>query len=87
MRMKRALAVAAASLSLAGVATIPTTVAVTPALAHSCGSGYTHGVINGAHKCLRRGQFCAINADSQYHRYGFHCHRDSRDSRGNHHLT
>jgi len=49
--------------------------AVVPvAIAKSCSSGYVHGVINGAHKCLRRGQFCSIPADRQYHRYGFHCH-------------
>jgi hypothetical protein len=42
-------------------------------------------VINGSHKCLLRGQFCARRADSQYHRYGFHCHK--RDARGNYHLT
>ncbi|HEU4656932.1 MAG TPA: hypothetical protein VFR97_05385 [Capillimicrobium sp.] len=87
MRMKRFLAVAAASASLAGAAAIPATVAAPAAFAHSCGSGYTHAVINGAHKCLRRGQFCAINADSQYHRYGYHCHTSSRDSAGNYHLT
>ena len=48
-------------------------------------AGYKHAVIRGAHKCLRRGQFCARAADSQYHRYGYHCH--SRDARGNYHLT
>lgn len=87
MRMKRVLAVAVASASLAGAAAIPATVATPAAFARSCNSGYTHGVINGAHKCLRRGQFCAINADGQYHRYGYHCHRGSRDRAGNHHLT
>jgi len=55
------------------------------ALAKPCGAGFTHAVINRAHKCLRRGQFCARGADSQYHRYGFHCHK--RDARGNYHLT
>jgi hypothetical protein len=51
----------------------------------SCGSGYTHAVISGSHKCLRRGQYCAHSADRQYHRYGYHCHQ--RDSRGSYHLT
>jgi hypothetical protein len=46
-----------------------------PAYAKSCSTGYRHGVINGAQKCLRRGEFCAHSADRQYHRYGFHCHR------------
>lgn len=56
-----------------------------PAFAKSCSSGWTHATINGAQKCLRRGQFCAGGSDSQYHRYGFHCHK--RDARGNYHLT
>jgi hypothetical protein len=30
--------------------------------------------IGGKHKCLRRGQFCSKSKDSQYHKYGFHCH-------------
>ena len=55
--------------------------------AKSCGNGYTHGVIGGYHKCLRRGQFCARRRHRQYHRYDFHCHRSSEDSRGNYHLT
>ena len=39
-----------------------------------CSSGYRHAIIGGAHKCLRRGQFCAVRYDRQYHRYGYHCH-------------
>jgi hypothetical protein len=53
--------------------------------AKSCSGSYTHAVINGAQKCLRRGQYCAHGADRQYHRYGFHCHK--RDARGSYHLT
>jgi hypothetical protein len=53
--------------------------------AKTCGSGYTHAVINRSHKCLRRGQYCSQSADRQYHRYGFHCHK--RDARGSYHLT
>jgi hypothetical protein len=52
--------------------------------AHTCGRGYTHAVIGGAHKCLRRGQYCARRYDSQYHRYGYHCH--TRDRNGAYHL-
>jgi hypothetical protein len=55
------------------------------AVAKSCSSSYTHAVIGGAHKCLRRGQYCARALDSTYHRYGFHCH--NRDSRGDYHLS
>lgn len=53
--------------------------------AKSCSSGYRHAIIGGAHKCLRRGQFCARGRDREYHRYGYHCHK--RDRRGNYHLT
>jgi hypothetical protein len=55
------------------------------AVARSCSSGFKHAVINGAEKCLRRGQFCAHAADRQYRRYGYRC--TSRDIRGNYHLT
>jgi hypothetical protein len=47
--------------------------------AKSCGSGYTHAVMpDGAHKCLRAGQFCSHQSGWQraYHRYGFHCKRN-----------
>lgn len=53
--------------------------------AKTCSRGFTHAVIGGAEKCLRRGQFCAKAQDSQYKRYGFRCVK--RDARGNHHLT
>ena len=55
------------------------------AMAKPCSSGWKHAVIGGQHKCLRRGQFCARSRDSEYHQYGYHCHK--RDSRGNYHLT
>lgn len=55
------------------------------AMAKPCSSGWKHAVIGGTHKCLRRGQFCARSRDSDYHRYGYHCHK--RDARGNYHLT
>ena len=55
------------------------------AVAKTCSSGFTHAVINGAEKCLRRGQFCARAADRQYRRYGYRCTK--RDARGNYHLT
>ena len=70
------LAVAASLIGTpAGVAAIdqgPTAVS-----AKTCSSGYKHAVIGGAHKCLRRGQYCARSRDREYHRYGFHCHRYS----------
>jgi hypothetical protein len=54
-------------------------------VARSCSAGFKHAVINGAEKCLRRGEFCAHRADRQYRRYGYRCVR--RDVRGNYHLT
>lgn len=85
--MRRKLVAAIAALSLVGAATTIGTpgVPVQVAAAKSCSTGYTHGVINGAHKCLRRGQYCSRPADRQYHRYGFHCH--TRDSYGSYHLS
>jgi len=53
--------------------------------AKTCSSGYTHAVIGGEQKCLRRGEFCAHRYNAQYHRYGFSCTK--RDSRGDYHLT
>lgn len=45
------------------------------AAAASCSAGYTSAYINGAHKCLRAGEFCTHSADSQYRRYGYRCIR------------
>ena len=77
-----------AALSLAGAAPVAASASheeTRAVAAKSCSSGYTHAVISGSHKCLRRGQFCSRGADRQYHRYGYHCHK--RDRRGNYHLT
>jgi len=60
-------------------------VSPTAAFAKTCSASYTHAVIGGSQKCLRRGQYCARALDRQYHRYGFHCH--NRDARGSYHLT
>jgi len=75
----------AASLAAAAPATVPAHAPIQATAAKTCSSGWKHAVINGSHKCLRRGQFCAQSADRQYHRYGFHCHK--QDYRGNYHLT
>jgi hypothetical protein len=85
--MKRrlvALAVAA-SVFAAAPAAVPVFGGPPAAAAKTCSSGYTHAVIGGSHKCLRRGQYCARAQDRTYHRYGFHCHK--RDARGSYHLT
>ena len=80
--MKRRLVGLALTLSLLGA--VPATEAhdsvrdPVAAAAKSCGSGYRHAVINGSHKCLRRGQYCSRSAHRQYHRYGYHCHSSGR---------
>ena len=76
MRRRSLAALAALSLAAAAPAAVPVTGSLAPAsaIAKSCSSGYKHAVINRAHKCLRRGQYCAKRYDGYYHRYGFHCH-------------
>jgi hypothetical protein len=80
-RIKRSLAAGIAALALfglpaagagAGVSTQPDHGA-RAVVAKSC-AGYTRAIIGSQIKCLRRGQFCAIRYDRQYHRYGYHCH-------------
>ncbi len=83
--MKRRIAALAAAACVLGAAPAGTPLAPPAAVAKSCSSSWTHAVIRGAHKCLRRGQFCARSEDRTYHSYGFHCHK--RDARGNYHLT
>ena len=86
-RIALVLAVAAAAFGGAAVAPATQPLSLTEAAsAHTCSRG-KHAVIGGQHKCLARGQFCAIARDRQYHRYGFHRHRSSRDSGGRYRLT
>jgi hypothetical protein len=40
--------------------------------------------IGGQHKCIARGQFCAVRYASQYRRYGLSCTK--RDVNGRYHL-
>lgn len=89
MKRRLALVLAVTAAAFGGVAVAPATDSLPlteAASAHTCSRG-KHAVIGGAHKCLARGQFCAITRDREYHRYGFHCHRASRDRRGNYHLA
>jgi hypothetical protein len=70
---------------LVGIATLVAAVAagtaapIAPAspavVAKTCSAGYTHAVIGGVQKCLRRGEFCAHRYDRQYRRYGYRCIR------------
>jgi len=62
--------VAGGTASAAAPTTIPPL-----AVAKTCSSGWKHAIIAGEHKCLRAGQFCTRRYDTQYHRYGYHCHR------------
>ncbi|HEX4435177.1 MAG TPA: hypothetical protein VH061_00125 [Solirubrobacteraceae bacterium] len=75
-------AVAVGGGSIASASPPATPVAIA---AKSCSGSYTHAVIGGAQKCLRRGEFCAHRYASQYRRYGFSC--THTDDRGNYHLT
>jgi hypothetical protein len=54
-------------------------------IAKSCGAGYTHAIIGGKEKCLRAGEFCSHQYDSQYRRYGYRC--IYTDANGRYHLT
>jgi hypothetical protein len=84
--MKIRAAAIAAALALAAVA--PAGSLATPAdsnrqavAAKSCSAGYTHAVMpDGAHKCLRAGQYCSHRRGWQraYHRYGLHCKPSGR---------
>jgi hypothetical protein len=81
-------AAAAAGLLGAGVAGAPAATSASAPVAiatKTCSGRFVHGVINGAEKCLARGEFCARAADRQYRRYGFHCRK--RDATGRYHLT
>ncbi len=74
--MRRRIAVLVAAGLLLGAPAAPAGADRSPpraVAAKACGAGYKHAVINGAHKCLRRGQFCSPPAASQYRRYGFRC--------------
>jgi hypothetical protein len=68
-------AAAAAALAAAPAAPAPASSSGGPTAvaAKTCSAGFVHGVIGGAEKCLRRGEFCATRYASQYRRYGFRC--------------
>jgi len=92
--MRRKLTAALAAFTLAGAAggaSVPPVVTPDVALAKPCSAGYKHAVINGSHKCLRRGQYCARAYDRKaprqwpYIHYGYRCIK--RDANGDYHLT
>jgi hypothetical protein len=71
------LACALAAAAPAATTAAPTQTARAPlALAHACSSSrYKHAIIDGEHKCLGSGQFCATRYESIYRRHGFTCKR------------
>jgi hypothetical protein len=46
--------------------------------ARSCPAHFVPGVIAGKKVCLKAGQRCMRRYDTQYHRFGFHCHASGR---------
>lgn len=41
-----------------------------------CSAGYVDAIIGGDHKCLRAGEFCSHQYESDYEKYGFTCAAD-----------
>jgi NADPH-dependent curcumin reductase CurA len=67
--MKRLLVGVLVTAALGGVGFVPT------AVAKSCSSGFTPGVIGGQQKCLHAGEYCSHAEATQYRRYHFSCVR------------
>jgi hypothetical protein len=65
---------ALSAVSPAAVAQTPAHATASPlTLVKSCSSRYKHAVVNGEHKCLGTGQFCARRYETIYRRHGFTC--------------
>ena len=81
MNIRRWLVGSTAALGLLAAAPISAPAApATHASIVSCKSA----TIGGQHKCIARGQFCAVSYASQYRRYGLSCTK--RDANGRYHL-
>jgi hypothetical protein len=86
-----AIAVTGAAAAAPAVAPAQRIPAPTAVAAKTCSAGFKHAWINGAQKCLRRGEFCAHRYDRHaphryaYVHYGYRC--IAQDDRGNYHLT
>jgi hypothetical protein len=79
MRRRLAVLLAASAFAAWPAAQAPArAVDVHAVAAKSCSAGYRHAVIGGAHKCLRRGQYCAKAYKRKYRSYGYVCARDGR---------
>ena len=70
MRFRRLIAVAVAAAVLGRAPAPVADSRIDVAAAHSCGRGYTHAVLPTGHKCLRRGQYCALRFAAAYRRTG-----------------
>jgi Domain of unknown function DUF11 len=46
-----------------------------PGMTQPCGAGFAYGVINGVPTCMHQGLSCRKQFESEYVRYGFHCHK------------
>jgi hypothetical protein len=80
-RLLSVLAVAGAALALGGLTAAGARDSDARGLAKSCRAGSVPGVIAGKKTCLKSGQRCVRKHDTQYHRFGFHCHASSRLTR------
>ena len=81
MNRRRGLLGLAVAVGLLAVAPAATPAAPTAAPSRiTCKSA----TIGGQHKCIARGQFCAVRYASQYRRYGLSC--TYRDVNGRYHL-
>jgi hypothetical protein len=78
MTLRRWLLGLTAALGL--LAAAPVVAPAQPASVVNCRSA----TIGGQHKCIARGQFCAVRFASQYRRYGLSCSK--RDVNGRYHL-
>jgi uncharacterized protein (DUF697 family) len=84
-KVRRWLVAATAAVGLIGVVPVAAPAAPPSIVAKSCSGRFTHALIQGAEKCIARGQFCARAADRQYRRYGLRCTK--RDVYGRYHLV
>jgi len=81
VNIRRWLVGATAALGLLAAAPLAAPAAQAPHASIATCKGAT---IGGQHKCVARGQFCAVRYASQYRRYGLSCSK--RDVNGRFHL-
>lgn len=54
---------------------LPTSAPAGPIAHVACSSHYASATIDGSHKCLHAGEYCATRYERQYERYGYECSR------------